>query len=37
MQWNFAFATLLFAGGIYAYSLQQIGGGDLKLLTVAFL
>jgi len=37
MQWNFAFATLMFAGGIYAYSLQQIGGGDLKLLTVAFL
>ena len=37
MQWNFSFALLMFAGGIYAYSLQQIGGGDLKLLTVAFL
>jgi prepilin peptidase CpaA len=37
MQWNFAFASLMFAGGAYAYSLQQIGGGDLKLLTVAFL
>src|SRR5277367_5377553 len=37
MQWNFAFALLMLAGGTYAYSLQQIGGGDLKLLTVAFL
>ena len=37
MQWNFAFALLMLAGGAYAYSLQQIGGGDLKLLTVAFL
>jgi prepilin peptidase CpaA len=37
MQWNFAFALLMLAGGIFAYSLQHIGGGDLKLLTVAFL
>ena len=37
MQWNFAFALLMLAGGAYAYSLQQIGGGDLKLLAVAFL
>src|SRR5271154_7455213 len=37
MQWNFAFALLMLAGGIYAYSVQHIGGGDLKLLTVAFL
>jgi prepilin peptidase CpaA len=37
MQWNFAFALLTLAGGIYAYSLQHIGGGDLKLLTVALL
>jgi prepilin peptidase CpaA len=37
MQWNFAFALLMLVGGVYAYSLQQIGGGDLKLLTVAFL
>jgi len=37
MQWNFAFALLMLAGGVYAYSLQHIGGGDLKLLTVAFL
>ena len=37
MQWNFAFALLMLLGGAYAYSLQQIGGGDLKLLAVAFL
>ena len=37
MQWNFAFALLMLAAGAYAYSLQQIGGGDLKLLAVAFL
>src|SRR5271166_3457287 len=27
----------MLAVGTYAYSLQHIGGGDLKLLTVAFL
>ena len=37
MQWNFGFALLMLIGGTYAYSLQHIGGGDLKLLTVAFL
>ena len=37
MQWNLAFALLMLAGGAYAYSLRQIGGGDLKLLAVAFL
>ena len=37
MQWNLAFALLMLVGGTYAYSLQHIGGGDLKLLTVAFL
>jgi prepilin peptidase CpaA len=37
IQWNFAFALLMLLGGAYAYSLQQIGGGDLKLLAVAFL
>jgi len=37
IQWNIAFALLMFAAGAYAYSLHQIGGGDLKLLTVAFL
>jgi Flp pilus assembly protein protease CpaA len=37
MQWNFAFALLMLAAGTYAYSLQPIGGGDLKPLAVAFL
>lgn len=37
MQWNFAFALLMLVSGLYAYSLQHIGGGDLKLLTVAFV
>jgi prepilin peptidase CpaA len=37
MPWNFGFALLMLAAGMYAYSLQQIGGGDLKLLAVAFL
>ncbi len=37
MPWNLAFALMMLAGGFYAYSLHQIGGGDLKLLTVAFL
>jgi prepilin peptidase CpaA len=37
MEWNFAFALLMLLGGAYAYSLRQIGGGDLKLLAVAFL
>jgi prepilin peptidase CpaA len=37
MPGNVAFAALMFAGMMYAYSLQQMGGGDLKLLAVAFL
>jgi prepilin peptidase CpaA len=37
MQWNFAFALLMLAAGTYAYSLQPIGGGDLKLLAVSFV
>ena len=37
MHWNIAFALLMLLGGTYAYSLRQIGGGDLKLLAVAFL
>lgn len=37
MQWNFGFAALALAFMLYAYSQDQIGGGDLKLLTVAFL
>lgn len=32
-----AFAALMLAGMIYAYTLKQMGGGDLKLLAVAFL
>jgi prepilin peptidase CpaA len=34
---NVAFALLMAAGMTYAYSLRQMGGGDLKLLAVAFL
>jgi prepilin peptidase CpaA len=37
MPWNLGFALLMLVAGMYAYSLQQIGGGDLKLLAVAFL
>jgi prepilin peptidase CpaA len=37
MQWNFAFALLMLAAGTYAYSLQPIGAGDLKLLAVSFV
>jgi Flp pilus assembly protein protease CpaA len=33
--WNIAFALLMLLGGTYAYSLRQIGGGDLKLPAVA--
>jgi len=35
--WNFLFAALLFFLMLYFYSLKLMGGGDLKLLTVAFL
>jgi Flp pilus assembly protein protease CpaA len=37
MRWNLAFALLMLLAGPYAYSLRQIGGGDLKLLAVACL
>lgn len=37
MYWNIGFALLMLAGMLYAYSKNQMGGGDLKLLTVAFL
>jgi prepilin peptidase CpaA len=37
MYWNVGFALLVGVGMIYAYSQDQIGGGDMKLLTVAFL
>jgi prepilin peptidase CpaA len=34
---NFAFAGLLFGIMLYFFSIRLMGGGDLKLLTVAFL
>ncbi len=34
---HIAFAALMLAGMIYAYAREQMGGGDLKLLAVAFL
>src|SRR5260370_16337280 len=37
MPWNIGFALLMLAGMTYAYSLEQIAGGDLKLLACAFL
>lgn len=35
--WNIGFASLLFFVMLYFYSMKFMGGGDLKLLTVAFL
>jgi prepilin peptidase CpaA len=35
--WNFGYAALLFMIMVYFYSKNLMGGGDLKLLTVAFL
>jgi prepilin peptidase CpaA len=35
--WNVGFALLMLAGMTFAYSSQKMGGGDLKLLAVAFL
>lgn len=37
LYWNVGIAGLLFAVLFYFYSLRLLGGGDLKLLTVAFL
>ena len=37
LHWNLGFAALLFAIMLYYYSMKLMGGGDLKLLTVAFL
>jgi len=37
LHWNLAFAALLFLIMLYFYSMKLMGGGDLKLLTVAFL
>ena len=35
--WNVGFAALMLAGLIYIYVTEKMGGGDLKLLAVAFL
>ena len=37
IQWNFGFALLLFLIMFYFYLKNMMGGGDLKLLTVALL
>ena len=37
LHWNLGFAALLFLIMLYFYSKKVMGGGDLKLLTVAFL
>jgi prepilin peptidase CpaA len=35
--WNLAFAAFMFAIMLYFYSQNLMGGGDVKILTVAFL
>ena len=37
LHWNLGFAGLLFLVMLYFYSMKMMGGGDLKLLTVALL
>jgi prepilin peptidase CpaA len=37
MPWNVGFALLMGAVMLYSYSRQHMGGGDVKLLTVAYL
>jgi prepilin peptidase CpaA len=37
MHWNIGFAVLMFAVMLVLYAQNWMGGGDLKLLTVAFL
>ena len=37
LHWNLGFAALLFLIMLYFYSMKMMGGGDLKLLTVALL
>ena len=37
LPWNIGFAALLFLILLYFYSMKLMGGGDLKLLTVAML
>ena len=37
LPWNLGFAAILFLIMLYPYSMKMMGGGDLKLLTVAIL
>jgi prepilin peptidase CpaA len=37
MYWNVALAAIMFAVMLYFYSQNLMGGGDVKMLTVAFL
>jgi prepilin peptidase CpaA len=37
MHWNIALAAVMFAGMLYFYNQNLMGGGDVKMLTVAFL
>jgi prepilin peptidase CpaA len=37
LHWNIGFAAAMFAAMLFAYAQNLMGGGDLKLLTVAFL
>jgi prepilin peptidase CpaA len=37
LPWNVGFALLMLAGMTYMYAMNKMGGGDLKLLAVAFL
>src|SRR5215208_185778 len=37
LHWNILFATVMFVAMLWAYGQKLMGGGDLKLLAVAFL
>lgn len=37
IHWHIGFASLMFAIMLFAYTQKLMGGGDLKILTVAFL
>lgn len=37
LHWNVGLAAVMFAGMLICYARNMMGGGDLKLLTVAFL
>jgi prepilin peptidase CpaA len=37
LHWNIGFALVMFAVMLHFYSQKLMGGGDLKILTVAFL